>query len=97
MFFFGNWCWVNGFVFGVDFYKINFFLDKDFNCFGFGYFENYIDVSIFYFVLFIVIWYDQLFNEKNGFWVQLGFQVSYFVRSYVGLGVGVFFNGGLNE
>lgn len=93
----GNWRWVNGLAFGVDSYKINLFLDKDFNRFGPGYSENYIDASIFHFALLTAIRYDQSFNEKNGFWVQLGLQASYFVRSYVGLGVGVLSNGGPNE
>ena len=41
----GNWRWVNGLAFGVDSYKINLFLDKDFNRFGPGYSENWVSES----------------------------------------------------
>jgi hypothetical protein len=41
--------------------------------------------------------YDRSFNEKHGFWVQVGLQAAYFVRGYVGLSHGVLSNGSPGE
>jgi hypothetical protein len=41
-----HWQWVNGLAFGVDSYKLNPYVDKDFNRFGSEYSENYINAGI---------------------------------------------------
>ncbi|MCI5092345.1 hypothetical protein [Phaeodactylibacter sp.] len=92
-----HWRWVNGLAFGVDSYKLNAYIDKDFNRFGSGYSENYINAGIYHFALLTAMRYDRSFNEKHGFWVQLGLQAAYFVRGYVVLGHGVLFNGSPGE
>lgn len=92
-----HWQWVNGLAFGVDSYKLNPYVDKDFNRFGSEYSENYINAGIYHFALLTAMRYDRSFNEKHGFWVQVGLQAAYFLRRYVGLSHGVLSNGSPGE
>lgn len=93
----GHWRWVNGLAFGVDSYKLNPYVDKDFNRYGSENSDYFFNAGIYHFALLTAIRYDQSFNEKNGFWVQLGLQAAYFVRGYIDIQLAAYISNGQAE
>lgn len=92
-----HWRWVNGLAFGVDSYKLNPYVDKDFNRYGSENSDYFINAGIYHFALLTAMRYDRSFNEKHGFWVQLGLQATYFVRGYVDIELAAFIGNGQAE
>ncbi|MCR9101840.1 MAG: hypothetical protein NXI25_17925 [bacterium] len=92
-----HWQWVNGLAFGVDSYKLNPYVDKDFNRYGSENSDYFINAGIYHFVLLTAMRYDRSFNEKHGFWVQLGLQAAYFVRGYVDIELAAYIGHGQAE